>query len=394
MKEKKHITPEQMKEWRERNRFSMAQAARRAGVDRSTWSKWERGIARPTAINEDQLRSVMDNFEVSLRSTRTKETFGPLCDDELSDLLYVAYLAEQQMGSPMALRSGPRRSDTRMEKLALWFERYFRLPPDTPYSVSVEDETLFVEVGMSAVAAGFSVGSFKYAVTDDDAEEWYQAAESLFIDLMGMKKIFERDNPKKGEEFWREAFGERFHEGYAAAVEQRYCGDSAWHELRVLEGMLFDTTNIPMVRSVMSPEDFAEPLHRLMFQAILDLFEEGSPIDVDTVESRLKAVAPQGAMDRYHWSWPLYREGLDEGGTFVGYLFYYAAKPVDPNDLMLWVMEIQQRALSRRLMDGCRKISNCLELGQGLDACINELEQTIVQLKSLATKSEAERSKR
>jgi transcriptional regulator with XRE-family HTH domain len=393
MNHKNQITRKEMKEWRERNHFSMAQAARRAGVDRSTWSKWERGIARPTAANEDQLRAVMDNFEISSVSTRTRETFYPLLDDELHDLLFLANVAEVEIGSPMALRTGPMRCDRRMEHLALWFERYFAVPSSFYDSLSAGDLDLFTEIATCATAAGFCVGRFKYAVTDDDAEEWYQASESLFIDLMGMKKIFERDNPKKGQQLWRKAF-ERFYAGYAAAVDQRCWRDSAWYELKVLGAMLFDTANISMVRSVISPEDFAEPQHRLMFQAVLDLFDQGDPMDADTVESKLKDISPPGAMDRYCWSWPLHAVVLSDGATFVGYVSDYMATAFDPNDLMLWVMEVKQRALSRRLMDGCRKISTSLEQGHGFDKYVDDLEQTILHLKSFNKRTETGRDHR
>jgi transcriptional regulator with XRE-family HTH domain len=386
MTEKTQITPDQMKVWRERKRFSMAQAARRAGVDRSTWSKWERGIARPTAVNEDQLRHVMDDFEVSLHSTRTRETFHPLLDDELSDLLFLVNLAEEKMGSPMALRIGPMRSDTRMEQLALFFEKYFRRP-DTRSSGRMEDMCVYTDAQITATSAGFCVGSLKYAVTDDDAEEWYQAAESLLIDLMAMKKILERDNPKKGEQLWWEAF-ERFYAGYAAAVDQKCWRDSAWYELRVLGSMLFDTKNILMVRSVISPENCSEPQHRLMFQAILELFDQGKPIDADAIDLRLMEMFPPGAMDRYHWSWPLHHDGLENGTTFVDYVLGEHAKAVDMSELKSWIMEIKQRSLSRRLMDGCRKISNRLEHGLEFGKYVDELEQMISHLKSLVSQPE------
>ncbi len=387
MNDKTPITPEQMKEWRQRNRFSMAQAARRVGADRSAWSKWERGIARPSAENEEKLRSVVENFEIQLVSTRTKETFYPLLDPELDDFLRLAGCAEELIGAPIGLVIGPRRSDRRMEHLVLWFERYFHPHLDAPPSLSFEEGMTFYEVRLSATNAGFCVGSFKYAVTDDEAEEWYQAAESLFIDLMAFQKMFERDNPKKGQALWREAF-ERFYAGYGAAIEQRCWRDSAWYELKVLGAMFFDATKIPTIRSVISAEDFAEPQHRFMFRAVLDLFDQGKPTDADTIQSKLKDLAPPDEMDRSRWSWPVRAEGLSEGSTLLDYVSDILKTAVDPNDLMTWVMEIKQRSLSRRLMDGCRKVSTGLEQGLGLDKSLDELEQTILHLRSLSKQRE------
>lgn len=377
MNENTPITPEEMKKWRERNGFSGAQAARRAGVDRSTWSKWERGIARPTAENEVQLRSVMYDAEYSQHSSRTREVFDPLLDEELFNFLLHANL-ESITGAPMVLKTGPRRCDRRMENLALWFERYFKSQSDAEAILRTDKGTFFYDIQINATYAGYCVGSFKYAVTEDAAEEWYQAAEALFVDLMGMKRIFEQNDPKKAAQLWPEAF-QRFLDGYALAVERTCWRDSAWYELFILAAMLFDAKNISMVRSVISAEDFAEPQHRFLFNALVDLLDQGKPIAANTIEAKLKEIAPPGTMDKSRWSWPVQAELIYATGVVKG-----RGIACDPNDLMDWVMEVKGRSLSRTLMDRCRKVAASLEEGLHLEKDLEELERMMPQLKSFS----------
>jgi len=184
MSEKTPITPQVLKEWRERNRFSRAQAARRAGVDRSTWSKWERGIGRPTPENEEQLRSILANLETPWTSTRREEAFGQVLDDELKSLLDVIIISEDIMGVPLGLKTGPMADDMRMQNLVRWYSSYFRRPLESMVSLGDEQSELYLCIKTAAAEAGFCVGKFKYAASDDEAEEWYSAAEAVFIDLM------------------------------------------------------------------------------------------------------------------------------------------------------------------------------------------------------------------
>jgi len=248
-------------------------------------------------------------------------------------------------------------------------------------SLGNEQSELYFCIKHAAAEAGFCVGKFKYAASEDEAEEWYRAAEALFIDLMTLEKMFQRDNPKKGKDLWQQAFG-IFDSGYALALDQACWPDSAWYELRVLGGLLVDNSIIPTVRAVISPEDFGEPQHRLMFQAVLNLLDQGSPLEAKSIENEMRLISKAGAMDESRVSWPVYAENSCPA-PLVGYIRENLSEKVDANDLMNWVMEVKRRSLSRRLMDGCRKVSAGLEKDSSLDADFEGLERTISQLRLL-----------
>lgn len=386
MEEKIAITIEQMKKWRERNRFSMAQAAHRAGVDRSTWSKWERGIARPTPANDDQLRSIMADLENPWKSTRREEAFGQALDDELKSLLDVMTISQEIMGVPLGFRTGPMADDMRMQHLVRWFSSYFRHPQESMVPLGDEQSELYFCIKHAAAEAGFCVGKLKYAASDDEAEEWYRAAEAIFIDLMALKKMFQRDNPKKAKDLWQQAFG-IFDAGYALALDQACWPDSAWYELRVLGGMLVDSSTVPTVRSVISPEDFGDPQHRLMFRAVLNLLDQGHVLEARSIEDEMRLISTPGATDESRVSWPVYSEN-SSSAPLVGHIYKTLPEEVDANDLTVWVREIKKRSLNRKLMDGCRKVSAGLERDRSLDIDLDEIERTISQLRSLNAQRE------
>ncbi len=59
-------------------------------------------------------------------------------------------------------------------------------------------------------------------------------------------------------------------------------------ERSVLGGILIDSSAINLVIEFLKPEHFYTPEHRLIFQAMLSLFEKQQPIDVVTIQDELK----------------------------------------------------------------------------------------------------------
>ncbi len=57
--------------------------------------------------------------------------------------------------------------------------------------------------------------------------------------------------------------------------------------------------------------------------------------------------------------------GPDRRPSFLEYLFDETIS-LDPNDLMIWALEVKKRSQIRKLMDACRRISNSFEQGFGL----------------------------
>jgi len=65
-------------------------------------------------------------------------------------------------------------------------------------------------------------------------------------------------------------------------------------EMGVLGSMLLDRDAIAQVVEILRPEDFYREAHRIIYAAILDLFERGEPVDLITVTDRLR---DQGKLD-------------------------------------------------------------------------------------------------
>ncbi len=59
-------------------------------------------------------------------------------------------------------------------------------------------------------------------------------------------------------------------------------------EISVLGALMLDKNAIVRVSDVLEPTDFYNPAHQKVYETILELFEQGKPIDILTVSTRLK----------------------------------------------------------------------------------------------------------
>lgn len=59
-------------------------------------------------------------------------------------------------------------------------------------------------------------------------------------------------------------------------------------ERSVLGSLMLDSKAIDVVIDILSPEDFYSPKHRIIYQAMMDIYEKKEPIDVLSISSRLK----------------------------------------------------------------------------------------------------------
>lgn len=66
-------------------------------------------------------------------------------------------------------------------------------------------------------------------------------------------------------------------------------------EQSILGSILLDNEALPMVIEVISsPDDFYKPLHRIIFSAMLSLYERNEPVDLMTLSEELKKETPGG----------------------------------------------------------------------------------------------------
>src|SRR3990167_10416602 len=59
-------------------------------------------------------------------------------------------------------------------------------------------------------------------------------------------------------------------------------------EMCLLGGLMLDKEAIIKVADLLEPRDFYKPIHRIIYEAMLDLFASNEPVDLLSVSSRLK----------------------------------------------------------------------------------------------------------
>ncbi len=134
-------------------------------------------------------------------------------------------------------------------------------------------------------------------------------------------------------------------------------------ERAVLAAVLLDPRLLPTVAGRLKPEDFFVDRHRRLYGAMLELQDEGAPIDLRTLQARLEQ-----------------RAELDHAGGIA----YLAGLDVDLPDLgrfETYVEIVKERSVRRRLIDTCRRITaDCLDGGLDAPAALGRAEQEILAL--------------
>ncbi|MEM7353245.1 MAG: replicative DNA helicase, partial [Acidobacteriota bacterium] len=139
-------------------------------------------------------------------------------------------------------------------------------------------------------------------------------------------------------------------------------------ERAVLAAALLSPHVIPMISGRLSPEDYYLERHQLIFQAMIDLQEDGTEIDMRSLQARLELK-----------------------GTFelVGGFAYLAGLDLDLPDLSrieTYVEIVKERSVRRRLVIACSEISaGCLEGGLDASDGLDEAEKRILGLSEEAT---------
>ena len=60
-------------------------------------------------------------------------------------------------------------------------------------------------------------------------------------------------------------------------------------EKTVLGALLLDPTAITKIRSQLDPEDFYDPLYKVVYQGMIELYDAGNPVDFSTVATKLES---------------------------------------------------------------------------------------------------------
>lgn len=73
-----------------------------------------------------------------------------------------------------------------------------------------------------------------------------------------------------------------------APLLERVPPQSLEAEQATLGAMLMEREAIARVVDLLDPDDFYSPQHQLLYRAIVDLFNEGEPVDLVTLQARLQ----------------------------------------------------------------------------------------------------------
>ncbi len=134
-------------------------------------------------------------------------------------------------------------------------------------------------------------------------------------------------------------------------------------ERAVLAAVMLDPRLLAAVAGRVRAEDFFSERHRAIYAAMIDLQEDGSPIDLRTVQARLEQ-----------------RAQLE----MVGGLSYLSGLELDLPELGRfddYVEIVKERSVRRRLIDVCREVTrDCLDGGLDAAAALGRAEQAVFAL--------------
>ena len=134
-------------------------------------------------------------------------------------------------------------------------------------------------------------------------------------------------------------------------------------EQSVLGAMLMDKEAVAAALDICSPDDFYSRQYGVIFESIAELFDEGKPVDMITVQAKLKEkdVPPEVA-------------GID----FIRSIFDYS--PTSAN-VKSYAGIVHEKAVKRRLIKVNEEIENrCYADADGMDELLSETEEKIFRI--------------
>ncbi|MFB6212207.1 MAG: replicative DNA helicase [Candidatus Magasanikbacteria bacterium] len=133
-------------------------------------------------------------------------------------------------------------------------------------------------------------------------------------------------------------------------------------EISVLGSLMLDKDIINKVADTLEPEDFYHPAHQKIYDAVLDLFEKGEPVDMLTVSTRLK------------------EKGLEEDVGGVDYLSELMDQVPTSAHAEHYAEIVKEKKSRRELMQASSSINEkALEEGD-FESLLDEAEKKILQI--------------
>ncbi|MCI8995639.1 MAG: replicative DNA helicase [Lachnospiraceae bacterium] len=147
------------------------------------------------------------------------------------------------------------------------------------------------------------------------------------------------------------------------AIIKRVMPHSAEAEQSVIAAMLMDRDAIMSASEILAPEDFYQRQYGVIFEAMVEIFNEDKPVDLVILQERLRAKAVPAEIS----SMEFVRELLDSASV-SGNAKYYANI-------------VAEKAVMRRLIRLNEEISNvCYEGKEPLEAVLEQTEKRVFDL--------------
>lgn len=136
-------------------------------------------------------------------------------------------------------------------------------------------------------------------------------------------------------------------------------------EQATLGGLLVDPDGFVKIKSSIAGDDFYEPRHRIIFSAMMVLYESGKPVDLLTVTEALKS---SGQLEK-------------AGGT--GYLMDLTAATPTSANIAYYSEIVVEKSVLRRVIDTGGNIAKlAFEDGANADEVLDEAEKAIFSISS------------
>ncbi|KPK26350.1 MAG: replicative DNA helicase, partial [Desulfobacterales bacterium SG8_35_2] len=131
----------------------------------------------------------------------------------------------------------------------------------------------------------------------------------------------------------------------------------------VLGSILLQQGALVKILELVEPEDFYREAHKIIFKAMVALFEKNEPQDIITVTNVLKDRNQLDALGG-----PAYLSNLTDIVPVAANITYYA-------------QIIRSKAILRRLINTCTEIaSRCYDEQDEIDSLVDDAEQTIFEI--------------
>jgi replicative DNA helicase len=134
-------------------------------------------------------------------------------------------------------------------------------------------------------------------------------------------------------------------------------------ERAILGGLLIDNDALPKVMAVLSPDAFYKEAHRLIFKAMIDLFEKAEPVDWVTLTAELK------------------KEGLFDTVGGAAYLTELVDAVPTAANIEHYTTVVKEKSLLRQVITAAAEISTaCYQDHPNIDEFLDEAERIIFRI--------------